>query len=320
MTDPSPTGSPSDRSSTVPPAGIPVDAYPIGVAPLAASTEVRAPRQRLRSTPRIVTAAAVTGAMALMPLAGPVALARERDRQEMRVASAELLLRQRAADRDAASAGATPGGDTGQAGARTASAAPAAAETPGPRSPTPIVAVSGIRLLVPSMETAVVGFHEAAMPGALEMASVAPLAANHNPRPMPTIEETQAEQVAPVMVLPTRARGQPPSTAVDIAVPAGEEILAPLGGTVTAVLPYELYGSHPDVRIEIQPTGRPDLRVILIHVDDVSVEVGDELRAGETRVAGTALHLPFESQIDRFAEEEVGRALPHVHIEVRPAA
>lgn len=88
---------------------------------------------------------------------------------------------------------------------------------------------------------------------------------------------------------------------------------------MTAVLPYTLYGQHADVRVEIEPAGRPDLRVVMIHVSDVQVEVGDMLTGGESVVAGSATPFPFESQIDRFTEEVGGRALPHVHLEVRPA-
>lgn len=347
--------------------------YPTGVAPLAATAIPATPLPARARRPRMVVAAAVTGAMALMPLAGPTALARERDRHEMRVASAELFLRQKAAEPATSPAEPAPGQADGAQGktrteprpgaaapggrghAAPAPAAPAAeepgaeaaagadtppaaagdaedeaapagptgpeepaADQPAPRAPTPIAAVSGIRLLVPSMQTVLVGFHEAAMPGSLPMASVAPLEANHNPGAIPEIAKTQPHQVAPVMVLPTRARAQAPSTAIDIAIPAGEEVLAPIDGTVTAVLPYTLYGQHADVRVEIEPAGRPDLRVVLIHVSGVEVEVGDTLTGGETVVAGSATQFPFDSQIDRFTEEIVGRALPHVHVEVRP--
>ena len=370
-----------EPAPTVPPTGIPADAYPLGVAPIAAGVEhdEPLPRPRVRSRPRLLAAAAVTGAMALLPLAGPTALARDRDRHAMRVASAELFLRSKAAEIPAAPAG-PPASDAGGTSATGSAeepagrsrplpgpdaapadatgtdvpsgdrperqdAAPAAADDgapdaeaaeaastdetaakagnrpaeqpPAPKEPTPVASVSGIRLVVPSMATAVVGFHEAAIPGSLEMASVAPLEAKHNPRPMPEIAKTQPEQVAPVMVLPTRARPAPPSTAMDVAVPAGEEILSLVDGTVTAVLPYTLYGEHPDFRVEIQPEGRPDLRVVMIHVSDVSVEAGDEVRKGETLVAGTATQFPFESQIDRFTEDLAGQATPHVHVEVK---
>lgn len=299
-----PTPSPSERPATRPPEGVAHHAYPVGVAPVAARPSED--RQRsLRRRPRLVATAAITGAMVLMPFSSATATARERDQRAMEVAAAELQLRGRAAileGKDAAGPGERP--------------APAA-RRPAPQRPTHIAAVSGIRLYVPSMETALVGFHEAAMPGSLEMASVAPLEADHNPRPRPEIGKTQPNQVAPVMVLPTRNRAAPPSTAIDIAIPEGEEILAPIDGTVTAVLPYALYGKYPDVRVEIQPKGRPDLRVVMIHVSDVEVEAGDELVGGQTPVAGSATPLPFESQIDRFTIEQIGHATPHVHIEVQ---
>lgn len=364
ISPPAPDAPPTPR----PPQGITPSAYPLGIAPLAVSAEARPTVSFRGRRARLTVAAAVTGAMALLPLAGPTAHARERDRHEMRVASAEIHLRTVA--HDLSTAGEGPAGTGGSArrenaapgrGAAVSQPAPgrpaaapstaaesaeaaepaapaegpadtgagAAATTPGddagaaeapparPSAPTPIVAVSGIRLLVPSMDTVIAGFHEAAMPGSLEMASVAPLEKNHNPKPMPAIAKTQDEQVAPVMVLPTRDRAQPPSSAIDVAIPAGKQVTAPVDGTVTAVLPYTLYGQHPDHRIEIQPAGRPDLRVIMIHVSDVSVASGDQLKGGETVVAGSATQFPFESQIDRFAIEKVGKALPHVHMEVK---
>ncbi|MBW3620848.1 MAG: M23 family metallopeptidase, partial [Actinobacteria bacterium] len=183
--------------------------------------------------------------------------------------------------------------------------------------PTPIARAAGVELVAPSAAAVLVGFHEAAGPGTVPMKSLAPLAVELNEGKETVVaEEAEDDQVAPVMELPTRDRGQPAASAVDIAVPAWEDIVAPVGGRVTAVSPYTLYGEFADTRIEIEPKGHPGVRVVMIHVGGVEVEPGDVVVAGETVVARTARQFPFSSQIDRFAEEASGAARPHVHMEV----
>ena len=84
-----------------------------------------------------------------------------------------------------------------------------------------------------------------------------------------------------------------------------------------AVDPYLLYDRHPDTRIVIQPDGRPDLELVVLHVTGHAVAVGDRVVAGVTPIAASSTPLPFESQIDRFTMAEIGRATPHVHLEMR---
>lgn len=179
---------------------------------------------------------------------------------------------------------------------------------------------AGVPLVIPAAETALVGFHESLNPGAVTLAPTTPLEADLGAGAVPEadrpVDPVRAEEAPTAMVLPTRNRPATATSAIDIAVPEGEPVHAPLSGEVVAVSPYFLYGQHPDVRIDVVPEGRPDLRVIVIHVADVAVSVGDRLVAGETVLAATAATFPFESQIDRFTEATHGRATPHVHIEV----
>lgn len=191
-----------------------------------------------------------------------------------------------------------------------------AAEQATATEPTPIARVAGIELVAPSAHTVLVGFHEAAGGGTLEMESLAPLAVALNGERTAVAPGASADQVAPVMELPTRDRGTASASAVDIAVPAWRDIVAPVSGTVTAVNPYTLYGEFPDNRVEIEPEGQPGVRVVMIHIGEVEVRPGDEVVAGETLVARTAKQFPFASQIDRFSEHASGMARPHVHMEV----
>jgi hypothetical protein len=167
----------------------------------------------------------------------------------------------------------------------------------------------------PSPDVPLVGFHEAAAPGArpLDLAAVPDADRGRGETRHPDVEDD-----LDTMVLPTRARGTPSTTSIDVAVPAGRRIHAPVSGTVTSVQPYLLYGQHPDTRIVITPDGRPDLQLVVLHVTGHDVAVGDRVEAGRDVIAASATPFPFESQIDRFTIDEIGRATPHVHLELRP--
>jgi hypothetical protein len=63
------------------------------------------------------------------------------------------------------------------------------------------------------------------------------------------------------------------------------------------------------------PEGRPDLRIVAIHLDGAAVAVGDTVTGGVTPIAATARLFPFGSHIDRETEPE---RFPHVHLEFQP--
>lgn len=195
-------------------------------------------------------------------------------------------------------------------------AARAAAE-----APAPMAEVDGVPLVVPAAaaETAVVGFHEANGGSTEPLTPTVPLDAVHNGGVDAHAGEAHPEQPT-TLVLPTRARGSHAASAVDVAVPAGVEVTSPVSGEIVSVSAYSLYGKYADTRIEIVPEGRPDLRVIVLHVSDPLVSVGDEVTAGETPLAGSSTAFPFSSQIDRFTAAEHGEPTPHVHIEVKRTA
>ena len=92
----------------------------------------------------------------------------------------------------------------------------------------------------------------------------------------------------------------------------GEEVRSPVTGTVTEVRPYQLYGAHDDVRIELQPDDS-ELAVVLIHVEDVVVAAGDRVAVGDV-LAGSARMFPFGAVVDRQTEPD---RYGHVHMEVK---
>lgn len=155
-------------------------------------------------------------------------------------------------------------------------------------APYPFATVDEVEFVTPSPRPLLVGFHEAAGHGTV------------------ALTPTAGEVLAP------RGRGTAPTSAVDVALEPNDPVLAVVTGTVLDVSTYTLYGRLSDVLVTIVPDGRPDLRVRMLHIDDVRVSPGQHVTAGRDVVAGTARGLPVSSQIDRYT----GRAAPHVHIEV----
>lgn len=179
------------------------------------------------------------------------------------------------------------------------------------RSAVVFATVEGLALRLPHPQPLAVAFHEANQAQALAQAPTGRLVANDNPtRFMPPADTPGADY----SVLSSRGSARPPTSAADIVVPLGDQVVAPVDGTVTAVTQYPLYGRVRDWRVEITPTARPDLTVVLIHLLDPSVSVGTEVVAGQTSLAEVRL-LPFDSHVDSLLD----RKQPHAHVEVKPS-
>ena len=163
---------------------------------------------------------------------------------------------------------------------------------------------------VPARDPVVVSYHEASLPGALPVTPLGELTHNDNPT-RALVSEEHAEGL-PFHVQVSRGRANGPTSAVDVVLRPGEEVLAPVAGTVTEVRPYQLYGTHDDVRLELRPDDS-DLLVVLIHVEDVQVEAGDRVAVGDV-LAGGARRFPFGAVVDtQTAPDRHG----HVHMEVK---
>jgi len=80
-------------------------------------------------------------------------------------------------------------------------------------------------------------------------------------------------------------RAGEPDTAADIGANPGTDVYSPISGRILQARSYLLYGKHPDWEIHIRPDGHPELDLVLIHVEDVSVRAGDRVIAGVTRIA-----------------------------------
>lgn len=162
--------------------------------------------------------------------------------------------------------------------------------------PQAIGSVHEVDLVSPSPLALLAGFHQATVGGT---------------EPLTPIEAGDGDPTA-VDVLASRGRGTHPTSAVDVAVPEDEPVLAAVDGEIRAVSSYQLYGTTSDIIVVIVPTDAPELEVQMLHLEDPQVEVGETVVAGETVIASRARTLPFPSQIDGV----IGEVLPHVHIEV----
>lgn len=175
--------------------------------------------------------------------------------------------------------------------------------------PAVFATVAGQELRLPG-DVLGVGFHESGSATALAMSPVGRREGNLDPEAVAQVSAS-GDAEGTYMVLPTRRRGRGATTAVDISMVETAPVISPVTGTVKAANPYNLYGTTPDMIVEIEPEGRPELLVRLMHIDGVRLEAGEKVEAGKTVVAAQSRRLPFPSQIDRYAGGH-----PHVHIEV----
>ena len=180
----------------------------------------------------------------------------------------------------------------------------------GVAAPATLGRAAGLELAVPGVDPVVVSYHEASYGEAVPIAPAGVVAGNDNPtRGFDRLDVAGPEYHVQV----SRGRRPGPTTAVDVVLADGEEVLSPVAGRVAEVRPYQLYGRHEDVRIELVPDDRPDLRVVLIHVHGVAVRTGDRVAVGDVLASGARL-FPFEAVVDRAtALERHG----HVHLEVK---
>jgi hypothetical protein len=200
-------------------------------------------------------------------------------------------------------------------GTEPASSPAAEASEPGmPAAPERALSVfattGGLELQLVSPATLAVAFHEAAREGAVAL----------TPRGGCAVCRNRAKFTPPppsgrdpsYIVMDSRGRSAPATSAVDVVLPRRTPVLAPVTGTVRNVKGYRLYRRYPDIRVAIAPDADPRRRVVVIHLRGVTLQRGDRVVASTT-VIGRVRSFPFRSQVDRY----VRGSSPHVHIEVR---
>jgi murein DD-endopeptidase MepM/ murein hydrolase activator NlpD len=162
------------------------------------------------------------------------------------------------------------------------------------RDPTPLLATCEgveVRLPVDPGDITAVAFHQASYPNALSMTSLVPdadmeLAAALKRAPDPVADVTEAGTWGGFCLRLWRSGHYGPAdTAADVGALPGTTVWAPVTGTVMKVEPYELYDQYEDYRVEIAADGTENIHVVLIHIEDVRISVGDRVTAGVTPIA-----------------------------------
>lgn len=175
------------------------------------------------------------------------------------------------------------------------------------RTVTPAFArAGGVTLRVPAEDVRSVTFHESLFGSAAALRPIGRLLRNANPAFEPPSDTTGPGYI----VMDTRARGTPPTSASDDVLTRTEPVLAPVTGTVIRVTSYPLYCEWRDVRVAIRPAGAPARTVQIFHLVDPRVEQGDHVRVSHT-VIGRARLFPFRSQT-----QDYGLGARHVHLEI----
>jgi murein DD-endopeptidase MepM/ murein hydrolase activator NlpD len=79
-----------------------------------------------------------------------------------------------------------------------------------------------------------------------------------------------------------------PSTAgLDVGAVPGSPVVSPVDGKVTGIKKYSILGRHPDVEIDIRLAADPSLLLIVTHVAEPKVEIGDVVQRGTTALGVT---------------------------------
>ncbi|HEX8100705.1 MAG TPA: hypothetical protein VF660_10960 [Actinomycetota bacterium] len=173
----------------------------------------------------------------------------------------------------------------------------------------PFARVLGLVLRVPVGHQKAIAYHEAALPAALGLHPLGTCGRNANKYKFTCPSPTPGPRY---IVMSSRGRVHPATSAVDVAMSARSAVLSPVSGLVYRVKRYFLYGRYLDYRISIIPEGHPGMAVVLIHVAHVRVHHGSRVTGGVTPL-GVPRRFPFHSQVNDY----VGAGVSHVHLEVK---
>lgn len=110
-----------------------------------------------------------------------------------------------------------------------------------------------------------------------------------------------------------RSRDTKRRSAVDVGAPAGSLVVSPITGMVVKVSLYNYEGRVDDYEVHIQPDGHPNLEIVLIHIENPVVSVGDTVEAGVTPVA-------MVRQMSQYIKNQLadysGTDGNHVHVQI----
>jgi hypothetical protein len=183
-----------------------------------------------------------------------------------------------------------------------------ASRRPDPRL-VPFARFHDIQLFLPAVHVICVCYHEASYDHAMRLQPLGRLERDYNRTKF--ARDTPNTAGPSYVIMSSRGRATPATSAVDLVLPEGTPYLAPVDGVVKKVRAYRLYGRYPDVELSIRPEDDPAFQVVMIHLDGVRVRPGDSVVQGVTHL-GEPRVFPFSSQSAYY----VGGHHPHVHLEI----
>lgn len=185
---------------------------------------------------------------------------------------------------------------------------PATSEAPDPRL-VEFASWRSIELHLLSTDVRCVCYHEASYRDAMALQPLGRMRRNYNITKFP--QDEPRTQGPDYMIMSSRGRGTPATSAVDLVMPRRTQVVAPVTGVVTKVRRYRLYGRHLDIAIEIRPDSDHGVRVSMIHLDEQQVREGDRVIQGVSPIA-VPRAFSFGDQTDLY----IPGGHPHVHVEI----
>jgi murein DD-endopeptidase MepM/ murein hydrolase activator NlpD len=101
------------------------------------------------------------------------------------------------------------------------------------------------------------------------------------------------------------------TSGLDVGAVPGSSVTSPADGKVVAVKQYRLLGRYQDVEVQIQLAADPSLLLVVTHLTDVTVDIGDVVRAGDSTL-GTLRGFPPE--LDQALSAYTSDAGDHVQL------
>ena len=82
----------------------------------------------------------------------------------------------------------------------------------------------------------------------------------------------------------TGEQTSPATSGLDVGAVPGSPVVSPADGKVVGIKPYSILGRYPDVEVSIQLARDPSLLLMVTHVAEVQVSLGDTVAAGDTQL------------------------------------
>jgi len=102
----------------------------------------------------------------------------------------------------------------------------------------------------------------------------------------------------------TGGEESPSTSGLDIGSVPGAQVVSPVDGKITAIKDYSILGRHDDVEINIQMTSDPSLLLVVTHIEEPEVEIGEVVQRG-TSVLGTVRGFPssLEQALSQYTSD-----------------